>query len=117
MGDDLWAWSDPYRAHERGWEPDDWPDFSDAATMGCMLAVVREARGEPAFHVRLVEQAGAIKPMRWNAYIDGWIRRAPIARCDTEGEALVLSWEMAPATPHRPAGYDFPSWYPTRTKK
>ncbi len=98
MGDGQWAWSDPYRAHVRGLEPDDWPDFSDAATKGCLLALTREVRGEPAFHVRLVERAEAVNPLRWNAYLDGWIRRAPIARCDTEAEALVLAFEMAPAT-------------------
>jgi hypothetical protein len=81
------------------------PDFSDPATKGCMLEMCRKARGEPAFHVRLVERAEAVNPLRWNAYVDGWIRRAPIARCDTEAEALVLAWEMAPAT-SLPAGYE-----------
>jgi len=113
IGDGQWACSDPYRAHARGVEPDDWPDLSDAATMGCMLELTRQVRGEPAFHVRLVERAKAVNSLRWNAYVDGSIRRAPIARCDTEAEALVLAYELGPPTPHDPAGYDAPSWYPT----
>ena len=30
-----------------------WPDFSDAATLGCLLALVREENDDPRLHCRL----------------------------------------------------------------
>ena len=51
MGALLWAWQDPYRHHALGIEIADWPDLSDPCTLGGLLALVREAWGDPLAHV------------------------------------------------------------------
>jgi hypothetical protein len=62
------------------------PDLTDPATLGCVLALVREAWGEVMISA--------------NATVDGWVVNAPLARnlacCDTEAEALVAALEAAP---------------------
>ena len=40
VGDESWAWSDPYRHHAQGIAGDDWPDLTDPATAGCLLALL-----------------------------------------------------------------------------
>lgn len=61
------------------------PDLSDPATLGCLLALVREAWGEPDLVVE--RYAGR----RWGIDDGGdWV----IA--DTEAEALVAALEAAP---------------------
>ena len=64
---------------------DYWPDLSDPATLGWLLALVREAWGEPDLVVE--RYAGR----RWGIDDGGdWV----IA--DTEAEALVAALEAAP---------------------
>lgn len=65
-----------------------WPDFSDPATLGCLLALVREAWG--------VERAC----VWWNSHDKAWVadvrpRNAVFVR-KTEAEALVDALEAAP---------------------
>lgn len=75
---------------------DDLPDLSDPATLGCLLALVREAWGDP----RLV----AIYAEAWNlGQSEGWAvqctdTRLPVAGEDypSEAEALVAALEAAP---------------------
>jgi hypothetical protein len=62
-----------------------YPDLSDPATIGCLLALVREATREPGFSVRMV--AGY-----W--YADG--NGLAVQACETEAEALVAALEAAP---------------------
>ena len=68
---------------------DDIPDLTDPATIGCLLALVREAWGDP---LMWLESDGT---RRWAVY-------RTIPRVDrlgygsTEGEALVRTLEMAP---------------------
>jgi hypothetical protein len=72
------------------------PDLSDPATLGCMLALVREAWDDP----RLV----AIYCEAWNlGQSEGWAvqctdNRLPVAGEDypSEAEALVAALEGAP---------------------
>ncbi len=61
------------------------PDLSDPATLGCLLALVRQAMREPGFSVRMV--AGY-----W--YADG--NGLAVQACETEAEALVAALEAAP---------------------
>jgi hypothetical protein len=71
--------------------PDDaLPDFSDPATMGCLLALVREAWGEPDL---VACNAGNYDLMFWHV----WVRDdyASVG-CDTEAAALVAALEAAP---------------------
>jgi hypothetical protein len=61
------------------------PRLDDPATLGCLLALVREAAREPGFSVRMV--AGY-----W--YADG--NGLAVQACETEAEALVAALEAAP---------------------
>ena len=63
------------------------PDLSDPATLGCLLALVRIAYGDPSFVVRCV--AGL--------WYEESNKRTLVARgSDTEAEALVAALEAAP---------------------
>lgn len=61
------------------------PDLTDAATLGCLLALVREAWNKPDLHIRR-EADG------WRAWTDE--PRAFVYH--TEAEALVRALEVAP---------------------
>ena len=69
--------------------PSDLPDLTDPATLGCLLALVREARSEPFGYVSPVSQG------RW-----AWACGLPVAQefrlASSEAEALVFSLEAAP---------------------
>ena len=63
------------------------PDLADPATLGCLLALVREAWGDPTDYVRCGR--------KWE-----WVTSCCVERCppsgDTEAEALVAALEAAP---------------------
>lgn len=73
------------------------PDLSDPATLGCLLALVREAYGDPAAHV---EPVGAVASGRaqWAVRIFSGECPYPFIQCQrvTEVEALVAALEAAP---------------------
>ena len=74
------------------WHPHDRPDLSDPATVGCLLALVREAWGDPALCV-LMELHG---DWYWSV---GRGEAATALRgqgATTEAEALVVALEAAP---------------------
>lgn len=86
VGSGVWArWSDTASVMTALHMPDQLPDLTDSATLGCLLALVREAWGEVMISA--------------NATVDGWVVNAPLARnlacCDTEVEALVVALEAA----------------------
>lgn len=71
-----------------------WPDLRDPCTLGGLLALVREAHGEPGAHA----QAGW-----WNDGPGGWSVTSArsgfdivMGPFDTEAEALVAALEAAP---------------------
>ena len=72
-------------------EPVAWrlPDLSDPATLGCLLALVREAWGNPTLHV--VCAGGSVELGVWHARWGTSSRRGA-----TEAEALVRALEAAP---------------------
>ena len=80
-------------AGEPYWSADGWlPDLTDPATVGCLLALVREAWGD--------DEAYAIP---WNDEDGGWTlcvgeedRSVNVSEGDTEAEALVFALEDAP---------------------
>ena len=73
--------------NSRAIEPDELPDLSSPATRGAVLALTREAHGDPSFVVRCV--AGL--------WYEESNTRALVARgSDTEAEALVAALEAAP---------------------
>lgn len=70
------------------------PELTDPATLGCLLALVREAWGDP--HAS-VGSAG------WDDGEEGWVVVAcsptskwSLCNCKTEAEALVAALEAAP---------------------
>jgi hypothetical protein len=76
-GDLLWRWTDGV----------DFPDMRDPATLGCLLALVREAGGNQR-----------ISPA-WDYYNnEGWevIFRGGRFLADTEAETLVAALEATP---------------------
>lgn len=65
-------------------EPDDpLPDFSDAATLGCLIALVREEYLDGWLSASGVEDYG-------------WIVNRSLAPCSSEAEAWVAALERAP---------------------
>lgn len=70
--------------------PVDLPDLSDPATLGCLLAIVREAWGDP----RASTNASPYGDGRW-AVSDSKARRA-YAWGTSEADALVAALESAP---------------------
>ena len=81
------------------------PDLTDAATLGCLLALVREAYGSPALYCRLSSTTRASDGIRaWE--VMGWLDpdRSPHGRGGSfrgwgyasEAEALVATLEAAP---------------------
>ena len=64
------------------------PDFSDPATRGCLLVLVREAWGDPTMYAS--EHSPGRRPWRV------WRPGDPIAYGDTEAEALVRALAVAP---------------------
>jgi hypothetical protein len=60
-----------------------WPDFRDPATLGCLVALVREAWGECSFVRRRAHKPSA----DWAVFADGEI----IAVASTEAGALVAA--------------------------
>jgi len=66
------------------------PDLSDPATLGCLLALVREAWND---HSLCANDAGPYDLMFWHVYTDD---RNVSEGCQTEAEALVDALEAAP---------------------
>ena len=69
-----------------------YPDLTDPATLGCLLALVREAWGDPAICVVLDTSDGYWHVGRWES--EGIALRGRWGT--TEAHALVLSLEAAP---------------------
>ena len=69
--------------------PDDLPDLADPATLGCLLALVREAWGAHGLHVRPSPEGTHWRVYRCVTSLNqGW--------STTEAEALVAALEAAP---------------------
>jgi len=66
------------------------PDLTDPATLGCLLALVREAWGDEAMAAWPHPQAGRAKAWRV------WRPGLPVAYGPTEAAALVAALEAAP---------------------
>lgn len=89
MGGLQWAWEDPYRHHALGLEIDDWPDLSDPAMLGCLLALVREAWA-PATWITTTA-------CLTSGGVHGWrVQGLDLPMQPTEAEALVAALEAAP---------------------
>ena len=67
------------------------PDLTDAATLGCLLALVREAWGDPGMFAR--PRVGKVRP-DWAVFAGQ--NSDIICAAPTEAEALVAALESAP---------------------
>ena len=65
----------------------EFPDLTDPATLGCLLALVREAWGDPTDYVRCGR--------KWEWVTSRCVERWPPSG-DTEAAALVAALEAAP---------------------
>jgi hypothetical protein len=74
------------------------PDLTDAATLGALLALVREVAQEPSLHVRCMlpyaPDMGGKTPPPWVLHSGRGQRWGD--RYETEAEALVAALEAAP---------------------
>ena len=84
----------PWHAYDHCVIEDLLPDLTDPATLGCVLALVREAWGKPLLYVEPVNDE--IDGLAWYVWEDStaWsLSRGPLR---SEAEALVAALEAAP---------------------
>jgi hypothetical protein len=76
--------------------PDDLPDLDDPATLGCLLALVREAWGVTDLYVAPVEYVGPGPAPAWRSWaVEGPDLHVYTTSGETEAEALVAALEAA----------------------
>lgn len=72
-----------------GYDPSAPPDLTDPATLGCLLALVREAWGDPSI-------CTAARPIAGGRYAWWTTGKSNTEEHHTEAEALVAALEAAP---------------------
>jgi len=87
-------------------DPEAVPDLNDPATLGCILALVREAWADPRIHAAPALYSHESPPeyqytiSHWHVYSPGPYDSTKWLKCDvvgkTEAEALVKALEAAP---------------------
>ena len=88
----LWLDNDAGGARDGRAAPDHFPDLTDPATLGCLLALVREAWGDP--HVScFAGKSPAMPRHRWT--VSPRPDNGRISAEDTEAAALVAALEAA----------------------
>lgn len=86
----------PYDSCSEAWA-EDAPNLSDPATLGCLLALVREAWGSSGLHTECANQH--FRGPLWAIVSAGFVlrdRKEQTIRGDSEAEALVAALEAAP---------------------
>ena len=91
VGSGVWArWSDVHSLTTARHSPDQWPDLTDAATVGCLLALVRVAYADPYASVWYSSDHNHSGD-RWSYYSKAFT----FSGHATEAEALVVALESA----------------------
>lgn len=73
------------------------PDLTDPATIGCLLALVREAHGDLELHAVCVREDNCVGWVVQRSYLpDGGMYTLSAWFVDTEAEVLVCALEAAP---------------------
>ena len=80
-----------------GLRPDDVPDLSDPATLGCLLSLVRLAHKQPNAYARLRRAPRSFEGLYWEvlANAEEW-RESALSHGNSEAAALVAALEAAP---------------------
>ena len=97
IGSGVWArWSDTAAVVTALHMPEQYPDLTDPATVGCLLALVREAWGDPGFYVtRSGIYIGGTDILGWDSF--GLLRGTGWGTLyRSEVDALVAALEAAP---------------------
>ena len=89
------GWGDNWQLYN-GWTcpPDAFPDLTDPGTIGHLLALVREAHGDPCLYVGAVS-TGVAALLGWAVFRREMWGMVIVARGSTEGEALVEALSSA----------------------
>ena len=66
------------------------PDLTDAATVGCLLALLREARNDPSVRGPAWEERDPLG-YRWPDHEYRWVLWTPYYAAPTEGEVLAAA--------------------------
>ena len=97
VGSGVWArWSDVHSLTTALHSPDQWPDLADPATLGCLLALVREVRKSPAGSVfpHHVTVPPDLDFDVWSWY-DSELPRIVVMDGSSAAEAMVAALEAA----------------------
>jgi hypothetical protein len=86
-----WGWQQPAPYSDHVYPGPYLPDLTDHATLGCLLALVREAWGDLHMVARCDDRHGKVS---W--WICRWGDLPRSRECSTEAEALVAALEAAP---------------------
>jgi len=94
LGGGVWArWSDTAAVVTALHMPDQLPDLTDPATLGCLLALVREAWGNPTATTAVTRMGDGSRG--W--VVDCWSTQSPLGWFGvTEAHSLVAALEAAP---------------------
>lgn len=94
--DTFLRWQQPIIHGDCGYDGPYLPDLSDPATLGCVLALVRDAWGDPRLVAIYCEPAHPGQSEGWA--VQAADNRLPVAGGDhaREAEALVIALERAP---------------------
>lgn len=105
-GTDTWGWDDhgnwpggpPYRDLAATLNREILPDLTDPATLGCLLALVREAWGDPGLHcaASYSRQGWTWEVLHSGVPKDAFRQFVERNGYPTEAEALVAALESAP---------------------
>jgi hypothetical protein len=96
IGSGVWArWSDVHSTTTALHMPVQWPDLTDPATLGCLLALVREAWRCPTAHVRQSRVRRVSDGLLAWEGVDLWLDAEACKKLGASREGSVGCWGYA----------------------